>query len=240
MIRTPSLLLPPDEVERLHTLRAYDILHSLQEPLFNELVELTAHIFNVPISLLALVDADEVEYKAVQGLSGLRAQPRGEALCSLAVRQGKTVIITDLSCAKQDYLTASAQAAARAKGVQFYAGAPLRMPNQRCIGTLCVIDQQPRTFSLAEQQVLEQLAYLVGRLLAVRQYCLAGKTTGEERWPVVRAELAAEVRALVALVRYLTTRSGRHVPVLPIVLKSVTRHLDDLRWSLGDYYPGHI
>ncbi|RZK24780.1 MAG: hypothetical protein EOO56_00015 [Hymenobacter sp.] len=69
----------------------------------------------------------------------------------------------------------------------------------------------------------------------MRQYCLAGKTPGEERW-----ELAAEVRALVALVRYLTTRSGQHVPILPILLKSVMRHLDDLRWSLVDYYPGHI
>ncbi|RZL15741.1 MAG: GAF domain-containing protein, partial [Hymenobacter sp.] len=154
MARTSSLLLPPDEAERLHTLRAYDILHSVQEPLFDELVELAAHIFNVPISLLALVDADEVEYKAVLGLSGLRKQPRGEALCSLAVRQGKTVIITDLSSDKPEHLLAPAQAAAQAKGVKFYAGAPLRMPNQRCIGTLCLIDQQPRTFSPSEQQVL--------------------------------------------------------------------------------------
>ena len=240
MTRTPSLLLPPDEAERLHTLRAYDILHSLQEPLFDELVELAAHIFHVPISLLALVDADEVEYKAIQGMPGLCARPRAESLCALAVRQGKTVIITDLSCSDEEYLLAPAKAAARVAGVQFYAGAPLRMPNQRCIGTLCVIDYQPRTFNLSEQQVLEQLAYLVGRLLAVRQYCLAGKAPGEERWPAVRAELAAEVRALIALVRYLTTRAGQQVPVLPIILKSVVRHLDDLRWSLIDYFPGHL
>jgi hypothetical protein len=236
MTPTPPSLLPPAEAERLHTLRSYDILHSLREPLFDEVVGLTAQIFNLPISLIALVDADEVQYKASHGLPGLHQQPRSEALCALAVKQNKTVVFTDLSQTRQSYITAAADESLRAKGLRFYAGAPIRMPNQRCIGTLCVIDRQPRTFSITEQQVLGQLAHVVGRLIAVRHQCLASPGKGPERWVAVRAELTEEVRVLVALVRYLIKRSGAHVPVEPLVLASVARRLDDLRWAVEEHH----
>ena len=234
MTLTPSFLLPANETKRLQTLYSYDILHSLQEPLFTEVVELAATLFNVPISLIALVGSHEVEYKAVHGLPGLRSQPRVEAICSLAVKEEQVVVFTDL--AHSHALTPEADRAAQAKGLQFYAGAPLCVPDGYCIGTLCIIDRQPRSFSAAEQLVLEQHAQLVAGLITVRQHCLANQA----HWGAVRTELAWEVQALIALVRYLGTYSGTHIPVPAEVLELVGRRLHDFCCKLADYYAGPL
>lgn len=231
---TPFSLLPANETTRLQTLQNYDILHSLPEALFTEVVELAATLFNVPISLIALVAADEVQYKAVHGLPGLRSQPRVEAVCALAVKEEQAVVFTDL--AHSHALTLEAEVAAHSKGLRFYAGAPLRAPDGHCIGTFCIIDRQPRPFSAAEQLVLEQHAQLVAGLIAVRQQCLTHPTHGEAHWEAVRTELAWEVQALIALVRYLATYSGTHIPVPADVLALVDRRLQELRGKLADYY----
>jgi GAF domain-containing protein len=232
---TPPSLLPANETTRLQTLHAYDILHSEQEPLFTEVVELTATLFNVPISLIALVDADEVQYKAARGLPGLRSQPRAEAICSLAVKEAQAIVFTDL--AHGHILTAEASIAAQAKGLRFYAGAPLGISGGYCLGTLCIIDRQPRTFSPAERLALEQHAQLVTWLIIVRQHCLTLHAHGSDYWQAVRTELAWELQALIALVRYLATYSGTHIPVPADVLELVGRRLSDFRHRLADYYP---
>jgi transcriptional regulator with GAF, ATPase, and Fis domain len=236
MMFTPSALLPPNEGKRLAALQTYHILHSLREPLFTELVELAATLFNVPISLIALVGADEVEYIATHGLPGLRSQPRVEAICSMPVKQQQAVVFLDLA-ADTDSLTAEARAAALAKGLRFYAGVPLCMPDRQCIGTLCLIDQQPRTFSAPEQQVLEQLARLAGQLIAVRHYCITSPAKGVEYWCLMRSELAEEVRALLVSVQQLIGYAGTRIPVSASVLEAIHGQLHELYWRLTDYYP---
>jgi GAF domain-containing protein len=231
MNMTPVSLLPAGEFERLQTLRHYAVLPALQEPVFNELVGLAARIFNLPIALIALVDADEVSYKANEGLPGLLRQPRVEALCALAVRQHKTVVLADI--AQEQGITTEAATAAGAKNLRFYAGAPLIMPNRCAIGTLCVIDHRPRTFSADEQQLLEQLAGLVSGTIALRHACTAGQ--GEVHWPAAQQHLVDELRELVALVRYLSARFGTQVPVSGAVLEPVQRRLHDLGAVLQEY-----
>jgi len=230
MLMTPVSLLPAGEFERLQTLRHYAVLPSLQEPVFNELVGLAARIFNLPIALVALVDADEVSYKANEGLPGLLRQPRVEALCALAVRQHKTVVLADV--AQEQGITDEAATATGAKNLRFYAGAPLIMPNRCAIGTLCVIDHRPRTFSTDEQLLLEQLASLVSGTIALRHGCAS---QGDAHWLAVQQHLVDELRELVALVRYLSARFGTQVPVSAAVLEPVQRRLQDLRAVLQEY-----
>jgi len=228
---TPVSLLPPGEVERLQTLRHYAVLPALREPVFNELVGLAARIFNLPIALIALVDADEVSYKANEGLPGLLCQPRVEALCALAVRQHKTVVLADV--AQEQGITTEAATAAGVKNLRFYAGAPLVMPNQCAIGTLCVIDHRPRSFSADEQQLLEHLASLVSGTIVVRHEYRADQ--GDVHWQQVQRHLVDETRELVALVRYLSARFGTQVPVSTAVLEPVQRRLHDLSAVLREY-----
>jgi len=230
----PAALLPQNEAERLRSLRSYDVLPSLHEPVFDELVALTARIFSLPISLIALVDEDEVHYPANHGMPGHRSQPREEALCSTAILRGSAVVYTDLSTENNLAITPRVAASARANNLQFYAAAPLRMPDQCDIGTLCVIDRHPRVFSEDEQHLLEELADVVSQALVVRHAYLNDPDDSGWGWQCLREQLQEEVQALTALVRYLFTRHGTQVPVPHDLLKQVERRLHDLRDLLSE------
>lgn len=235
MISTPAALLPAEEAERLRTLHHYDILRSLQENVFDELAALTALVFNLPISYISLIDRNEAVYKAVHGLPLLPPQPRVNMLCAVAVKENHVVVYHDLAAAVPSAADAVAIQRALDARARFYAAAPLRMPDQRSIGALCVVDQQARVFSSAEQDVLEYLAGAVSLTIAVRHLCLSQPTVGADRWQAVQAQLQDEVYALGALVRYLTARHGIHVPVPDDILRPVMRRLNDLHDILQDY-----
>jgi GAF domain-containing protein len=232
---TPSLLLPPTEQARLSSLRTHNIVGVPCERIFAELVELSAHVFSLPVSLLAIVDAEQVVYKASHGLPALRPQPRAETLCAIVVRENKPVVFTDIAAAQHPYLLPAAVLAAQVAGVRFYAGAPLRLSDTHSLGTLCVLGYQPRAFSSGEQDLLEQLAYVAGLVIAARYACLAGEGLGAAHWSVIEDQLAEEVRALVALVRYLLSRPRPELAVPLLVLDHVARRLRDVREVLEEY-----
>ncbi|MFD1872690.1 GAF domain-containing protein [Hymenobacter bucti] len=237
-----SWLLPANETERLRALHHYDVMPTQQEPVFDALARLTAQIFSLPISLIALVDANEVAYKANQGLPGLRHQPREEAICALVVSQRTSLILTDLTRPDQlQRLTTTALVAAQNKNLQFYAGAPLHTPIRHLIGTLCVIGYQPRSFGEEERHLLEQLAGLVSELITIRHVCLTHqKVTQQERWQRLQTLLAEEVGQLGVLVHYLQAQFGTKPPACLGVLKPVARRLEDLHQLLQKNHPGPI
>jgi GAF domain-containing protein len=234
MPATPASLLPANDSERLHSLRAYDVLPTLTEPLFDEFVALTAQVFSLPISLIAVVEEDEVHYPANHGMPGNDQQPRVEALCSTAIQQARAVVYHDLVLEGSATITPEAARAAEANNLRFYAGALLHLPDQRLLGTLCIIDRQPRTFSADEQQVLDHLAAVVSQAIAVRHACLAQSPTGAAQWERLRAQLQEELRELTALVRYLFTRHGVQIPVPADLLAQVERRLIDLQRLLNE------
>lgn len=234
MSEIPSWLLPEDEAARLSSLRSYDLLPALRETVFDELVALTARIFSLPISLIALVDEEQVFYKANHGMPGNEKQPRQEALCSTAILHDKAVVYQDVEQERNPLITKQAAQAARTNQLRFYAAAPLRMPDRQPIGALCIIDRQPRVFSEDEQRMLEKLAAVVSHTVAVRQMCRT-QPDGETRWKMVRLQLQEEVQALRALVRYLLTRYGTTVPVPSALLIQFERRLPDLHELLDQY-----
>ena len=235
MATLSPMLLPPDEAERLQTLRHYGILHSLHESVFDEFVALAARIFSLPISLIALVDELDVHYKANFGMPGNELQPRQEALCATAILHEHAVVYYDLALETNSLITKQAARAAQANQLRFYAAAPLRMPDQRTIGALCIIDRKPRVFSDAEQRVLEQLGGLVSQTIVARHLCLSQPDGGEWEWQRLRTQVQEEVQALTALVRYLFVRHGVHIPVPADSLAQVARRLLDLREILEQH-----
>lgn len=234
MSATSASLLPDDESERLRSLRANDVLPTLIEPVFDEFVALAAQVFSLPISLIAVVEEEEVYYPANHGLPGHERQPRVETLCSTAIEKARAVVYHDLAIETSATLPTEAISAAQHNELRFYAGALLRLPDQRPLGTLCIIDRQPRTFSADEQEVLDCLAELVSQAIAVRLACLAQPQDGAERWEQLCTRLQAGLRELTALVRYLFTRHGVQIPVPAELLTQVKRRLPDLQRMLSE------
>lgn len=70
-----STLIPAEEPERLLALVPYRMLGSQPDAVFDEVVRLTAKLFDVPIALISLVDQDRVLFNANDGLAG--TQPVG-------------------------------------------------------------------------------------------------------------------------------------------------------------------
>lgn len=232
-------LLTTDEDARLLTLTEYDILHSLREPVFDKFVALAACLFRLPISLIALVGAEEVSYKAALGLPSLTRQERQEAICALVVRQNRAVVFTDLTQAEQyQQLTAAAHANAQRQQLQFYAGIPLRMPDQRAIGTFCIIDRQPREFGLPELRVLELMAHLIERLIIVRHACLASSWLGGAPWQLAQGYVVECLQKLTELTRATAQTSPDAVPAH--MLQAAVRQLNELGAVLAEPLPGFV
>jgi hypothetical protein len=223
---TASWLLPPDETARLATLRRYADESCLHEPVITGFLDLAARIFNVPIAFLTLVDADEVVHKVNNGQPVLARRPRTGSICALVIRHNTSLVFTDLAePAQRGQLTDAAALAVQALGIRFYAGFPLRMPDQRPIGTLCLIGYQARDFGPDEERILAQLAALVQQTMAIRQVCLASSWLGEGHWSRIQTTLTEGIWDLAALVRYLLQRSEAQVPMPAEVLEPVARRL---------------
>jgi hypothetical protein len=234
---TPPCLLPPQEAQRLRSLRAHQLQRAPPERAFAALVAVCAQVFGLPISLLALVEAEEVFYRATYGLSGLRSYPRAETLCAIAIQQNRSVIFCDVAQAEHALLSDAMRAAAHAHGVGFYAGALLRLPDQQAVGTLCVLGYQPRSFSVEEQHVLEQLAHVLGQMMAARQTCLTTRSLGWEHWQLVEEQLAEKVLSLGTWLGQRPAPLGSLLAAASQELVQVRRHLHALHELLQDYQP---
>lgn len=148
-------LIPLNEADRLNALRSYEILNSPPEREFDGIVTLIASIFQMPIALISLVDAEAVFFKANFGMPETRYTPRGVSLCSLAILAEDLTVFED--ALKEPCLLANPLVAG-AFGLRFYAGAPLTTADGFNIGTVCVVDKVPRKFSEADYDLLARFA----------------------------------------------------------------------------------
>ncbi|MFD1466966.1 GAF domain-containing protein [Hymenobacter caeli] len=158
-------LIPAYEPHRLEALRRYQVLSVPGQQLFNDLVGIVAKLFGVPIALVSLVEAEEVVFAGNVGLPGLERVARPDSLCSVAILQDGVTVYENL-LARPCHLTSPGAAAAL--NLQFYAGQPLRSADGYPIGTLCVMDHAPRTFSAEESVLLASLGDVATALLDLR------------------------------------------------------------------------
>ena len=148
-------IVPDNDLQRLDALHRYRITDTPSEESFDGVAKLATQIFNVPISLLSLVDAESVFFKANVGMGKAKKANRGHSLCALAVLDKEVTVFED--ALKEPCLMANPNVIGDF-GLRFYAGAPLITHDGFLIGTLCIIDQKPREFSDADRLILEGLA----------------------------------------------------------------------------------
>jgi hypothetical protein len=164
---TPAPI-PRDEDERLSALLDLHLLDTAAEPVFDRITAKIARVFEVPIALISLVDRDRLFFKSHTGLpddlARERQAPRDVSVCGHVVARNEVTVIEDLA---RDRRFAS-NPWIRARGLRFYAGAPLRAPGGQPIGSLCLLDTKPRPFSAREQRHLQEYASEVMEEMAKR------------------------------------------------------------------------
>ena len=159
-MKTPDI--PHDETMRLRALHSLQILDSPAEARFDRLTRLAQRIFDVPIALISLVDDNRQWFKSHAGLATSET-PREISFCGHAILSDDAFIIED---ATKDKRFADNPLVPNNPFIRFYAGRPLRHVDGSKLGTLCLIDPTPRTFSDDDIGALNDLAGLVESELA--------------------------------------------------------------------------
>jgi len=209
---------PENEEQRLHSLRALDILDTSPEERFDRLTRLARRVCRTPIAVVSLVDEHRQWFKSIVGLDA-QETPRDISFCGHAIL-GHGIMRVDN--ALEDPRFSKNPLVLEEPSIRAYAGAPLRLPNGAALGTLCVIDTKVRQFSDDELSALEDLARLVeNELLAVEMASLDELT------------MLANRRGFQLLANYAIDRSHRSEEPLCAVMIDI----DDFK-LINDRY-GH-
>lgn len=181
---------PHDEAERLRQLRALALLDTAPEAIFDTLARLASAVCQTPMALVSLVDEHRQWFKANIGLAGVQQTPRDLAFCAHAILESGCMEVPD---ALLDARFADNALVTGEPRLRFYAGAPIAAPGGQRIGTLCVLDRQPRRLSVEQRQQLAELAAAASQALALRDQTLTLALEARSR---LEAELSGHVEAL--------------------------------------------
>jgi len=156
---------PSDEAARLKALHSLDVLDTASEERFDRLTRLAKRMFGVPIALLSLVDENRQWFKSRVGLT-VRETDRDISFCGHAILGDGIFHIPD---ARVDDRFADNPLVAGEPFIRFYAGCPLRYLDGSKLGTLCIIDYEPRALDQEDLLVLQDLSELAEHELAAVQ-----------------------------------------------------------------------
>ena len=149
--------IPSNEARRLDALRALLVLDTAPEERFDRITRFAASEFDTPFALVSLVDGNRQWFKARVGLDACETA-RDISFCGHAIHSSDVLVIED---ARSDPRFADNPLVEGDPFIRFYAGAPLILPSGLSVGTLCVIDTEPRTFTHIDQAILSALRDVV-------------------------------------------------------------------------------
>ncbi len=170
--------IPSDEQARLRALQRYEILDTPSEQEYDDIALLAAQICDTPIATITLVDENRQWFKSKIGLE-LSETSRDVAFCTYAVMPNsqQTMVVRDTL---KDERFAENPLVTGNPNIRFYAGAPLVTPDNHAIGTICVIDREPRDLSESQLQALQALARQVTLKLELRRMSVLLQTANDD------------------------------------------------------------
>lgn len=171
MIKPPT---PVDELMRLETLRNLKILGTDPEERFDRVTRLARRVFGTPIALVSLVDNDRQWFKSRQGIE-VTETSRDVSFCSHAIL-GEEVMVVNDAC--DDERFCDNPLVTSDPNIRFYAGYPLSAPDGSKVGTLCIIDREPRQMDNEDIRLLQELGQMVEEELAVASMMHNDPVTG--------------------------------------------------------------
>lgn len=157
--------IPKDEPQRLEALRELEALSIEKDPFFERLVLLASQMLNMPITLITIVEADRQWFKAKVGLE-INETSRDVSFCAHAILSDETLVVEDAT--KDDRFSDNPLVTGEPK-IKFYAGAPLITNTGARLGTLCLIDNNPRKIDASGISTLKTLASLASEAIALKK-----------------------------------------------------------------------
>lgn len=157
--------IPSNEKVRVAALRAYDILDTVEEDIFDAVTRAAAQACATPMAFLNFIDADRQWCKSRVGAQ-LRETKRDIAICAHAIMGSKPFIVQDTL---RDERFNRLSAGKEHPPIRFYAGIPLINPDGFAVGTLCVGDTVPRHLTDDQTEILKVLANNALRIMGVRR-----------------------------------------------------------------------
>jgi adenylate cyclase len=225
---------PANETGRLAALHALDIIDSPPETAYDEITELAAQICGCPVSYISFIDDERRWLKARYGLPAevVTDAPRESAVCATTICGTELLVIPDL---KRDPRFENSPMVTIEPPCRFYCGMPLITDEGYALGTLCVMDFEPRQLSFEQTESLRRLSHQVLAQLELRRKLIEyGRTIRE--LDQARLEAAAEKARADELLRNVLPapiadelkRSGR---VEPKYTRSATILFADIQGS---------
>jgi len=164
--------IPANEAARMSAVGRYDILDTPPDGTFDRVTALAARRFNVPISIISIVDHDRIWFKSHHGLD-VKQIGREPGLCASAILSTDPHILAN---AATDPRSLANPLVAGEFGLRFYVGVPLTTTDGFNLGTLCVIAKDPRPVDQAQIEDLKDLASVVMDQMELR---LAARRAGD-------------------------------------------------------------
>ena len=141
------------------TLHRYEILESVSERTYEDIVKLAAHIIEAPIAAILQIDDGDHRLKSSVGVRGAELfSMHTKSFCQETMHEQDVLVVEDAAMDErflQNPIVTSGQQ------IRFYAGAPLAMPDGLGLGSLCVMDTRPRRIARREKEMLQSLARMV-------------------------------------------------------------------------------
>ncbi|MDR5873507.1 ATP-binding protein [Halomonas sp. CUBES01] len=170
----PASAPPDNEPQRLAAVHALHVLDTPAEEAFDRLAQLARELFDVPVALITLLDEQRQWFKSHPGFD-ICQTPRDIAFCDHTITADAPLVVPDTH---RDVRFMDNRLVVEPPHIRFYAGYPLRPHDQLAVGSLCLLDHQPREFSERDMGLLKSLAGQVEELLRQHQmrYTLAQTT----------------------------------------------------------------
>ena len=166
-----------------YNLEELGLIDAPAESVFDNLTKLAASLFDIPVSLVSIVDFDNDRqfFKSQLGLSepwsAQRQTPLSHSFCQHVVNENATLVVEDAA----QHQTFKDNLAVRDLGVATYIGAPIHNPEAEAIGAFCVIDGNPRRWSHKEIEQLERLSRCVTDAIKLKAAYLDSEALRKEQ-----------------------------------------------------------
>jgi predicted signal transduction protein with EAL and GGDEF domain len=224
-----------DEIDRLEDLYAMKVVGTDAEERFDKFTRLAATILDVPMAAISLVDADRQWFKSGHGIA-IREMPRDISFCGHAIAEASIMVVPD---ARDDLRFIANPMVIGEPGIRFYAGAVIRGPNGKPVGTCCVLDRVPRRISEKDLSALEQIARIVEKELQLTQQVGEIQQQVRSLALVDHATGLPNLNSFMADLRSCLTEAGGANPRVLLALIRVHR-FDALDAALGGDAAGYL